>query len=481
MPDWLAAPRLHHATRLAVAGALACGLITVNLAKLASFEVSDFDLGIYSNLAWNIAHGGGFHSGVLGIDHLGEHFSPVMAAIAPWYRVFPTAAVLLIAQVLAVIAAMLVLWPLLERILAPLPHARVLSTALVSACLLYAPLRSGLLADFHPSVLGVPLLAGALLCLQRGADRGLWICVAALLTTKELAIASTLGLALYAGLVVGRRRLAWSLAAVAVIAAGLVFLWIMPAHRNGSWHHLSRLAPFEDLLGKGVYLARLLFPLALLPLWGWRALLAAIPTTGLNLMVGYESQYSIRNHYDDQNAVFWIAAAAHGLAAVGARTRNWQFRTGPAAAAGALTAGLGIWLAGDALRGWGLASSWPDDRDRELRARLTRYAALPDDVPISAQSELGPYLNLRGQYRSLNERVLDHAPFLNGELIVISAHTRSSRLRRDPARDRLDADPRARRVENDALLDVWRWHADQAAGAAPIPPKPRSRNQRRNR
>src|SRR5262245_55777652 len=44
-----------------------------------SFRIDDFDTGIYSNLIWHLANGSWFYSDVLSRNHLGEHFSPIIA------------------------------------------------------------------------------------------------------------------------------------------------------------------------------------------------------------------------------------------------------------------------------------------------------------------------------------------------------------------------------------------------------------------
>ena len=67
-----------------------------------SFQISDLDTGIYSNVVWNLVNGNWFYSGVLNRDHLGEHFSPIIALFAPFFILYPSPVWLLGAQGLAV-------------------------------------------------------------------------------------------------------------------------------------------------------------------------------------------------------------------------------------------------------------------------------------------------------------------------------------------------------------------------------------------
>lgn len=74
-----------------VAATILAGLFwtVVYTCKYYGFGMDVFDIGIYSNLAYNLAHGAPFWSSILQKNHLGEHFSPIMAAFAPLYRLVP--------------------------------------------------------------------------------------------------------------------------------------------------------------------------------------------------------------------------------------------------------------------------------------------------------------------------------------------------------------------------------------------------------
>ncbi|MFQ5416536.1 MAG: DUF2079 domain-containing protein, partial [Myxococcota bacterium] len=220
-------------------------LVALKLCEYLSFHVDDFDTGIYSNVVWNVANGAGFYSDVLRTHHLGEHFSPIMAVFAPLYAFAPSALWLLVAQALAVGATFALLMRVFERIGSSVADVagHWFAPGCLALFLCYRPMWSALYHDFHPSTLGMPLVAGALLCLHSGSRRGLWICVALLLATKELAVATTLGLALYAVAVLGERRVGMALASVSALAAIAVFGGVMPAFRDGPWEHMARGGP----------------------------------------------------------------------------------------------------------------------------------------------------------------------------------------------------------------------------------------------
>jgi uncharacterized membrane protein len=450
---------------IAVFAALALLFASLKVLEHVGFRTNDFDTGIYSNVAWNIAHGRGFYSSVLERNHLGEHFSPIMAIFAPLYRIHASAIILLVSQALAVAATFVLLRKLFAVLLCELPRtvADRISAALLVLFFLYEPVASALYFEFHPSTLGMPLVAGALLFLHRGSDRGLWISVALLLLTKEIAIATTFGLAIYAGAVLRRWRMATALFLVAVGAGALVFQWIMPAFREGPWGHMGRLAPSSHLLEKLTYLLRLLVPLGLLPAFGWRALLAAVPTTAVNLSVGFEQQFSLHYHYDDQNCVFWIAAAAHGARVLAPRllavAGAWGARLRVAVPLAMLVVALamtGRTPIGQ-MRRW-----WPSPERQVLRERLAAYVDLPAEVAIATQEALGPHLSHRYHYRRLNTGDFLDPPFEEGELIVLTRHAFRGRLKWREVQRALASDSRFEVVEKDAYLEVYRWRESAA-------------------
>jgi uncharacterized membrane protein len=88
---------------------LAALFVSLKVVEHVGFETTDFDTGIYSNVAWNISHGRGYYSSVLERNHLGEHFSPIVAIFAPLYRIHATALTLLVSQALAVALTFVVL------------------------------------------------------------------------------------------------------------------------------------------------------------------------------------------------------------------------------------------------------------------------------------------------------------------------------------------------------------------------------------
>jgi len=440
---------------------IAAFFITLKVQQFRNFDVRDFDTGIYSNIVWNVATGDGFRSDVLGRHALSEHFSPIVAAFAPVYWVWPSALVLLIAQAIAVAIMFPLLAAVAMRIFMEMKTstAVALTAALLGMAFFYRPVFSALECEFHPCTLGMPLVAAALLALH--ADRPRWLIplVAVLLCTKEMAALSVVGLGIYAGVVLRRPRLAAALIITGIAAGLVIMLAVMPQFRETEWKHLDRLSPGADVDRKFIYLVKLASGLALLPLLGWRALLAALPLTILNLLVSMPNQYSLDFHYDDQNSVFWLAAAAHGMnrLVIRGRHRSWP-------AHGSL---IGIIAAAALVLVVSELRPWKEFRHQciktparvaELREALQSFVNLPPDVGIAATGQLGPQVNLRHFYRritNVNAKVLARE-LRPGDLLLISTVNPSPGLDIPRIQKQLKRTRAFMRESSTPLLEVYR-------------------------
>src|SRR5437588_10556170 len=76
--------------------------VLTKVIQYCGFLIDDWDTGIYSNVVWNLRSGVGFYSDVLNLNHLGQHFSPIIAVFVPFFIVYPSPVWLVAAQGLAV-------------------------------------------------------------------------------------------------------------------------------------------------------------------------------------------------------------------------------------------------------------------------------------------------------------------------------------------------------------------------------------------
>lgn len=428
-----------------------------------SFQTSAYDLGVYTNVVWNLAHGGGFHSAINHRNQMGEHFSPIIALFTPFYLIWDSAYALLLAQALAVALAILLLYKLALDVAGPLPpeERSWLAWTCTIMSLFYLPLWSAVRADFHPSTLGMPMVAGALLCLRQDRMRSFWFLVALLLTTKEVALLSVVGLGLYAGLVLGKPRVMLTLFGVAALMALIVFLWVMPAFREQrAWAHYARLNSFSFPFLKARYLFLMAAYLGLMPLLGGRALFIVLPATLLNLLVQEKAQFSMHAHYDDQNCVFWIVAAMHGLT----RFADWARRV-PAlrwnrpAVRIAIALGLALVAFGGSRQSIAasLRAACPNEQTRWFHKQLARYKKLPPEHGIITQDAIAPHLCHHARYIRLLDRSLTTPDlFKPGDYIVLSTRLGHYQLDINKVLAYLDANrQRFKRIKKDRNLKVY--------------------------
>ncbi len=447
---------------LVACAVLVAATAAATLAKILQyydFRIHDWDTGIYFNVAWNVLNGRGFHSSILGRNHLGEHFSPVIAIFAPILHFSPTPIALLVAQGVAVGATYAILFFIAVKILtdSEIPYAKPISLLFPVWAYFYKPLTSALLYEFHPSTLATPLLAAAVLALLYRRDVVLWGLIVLFLMTKENAPLGVLGLAIYSGLVLKRWRLSLALLTAAAVATWLIMGIVMPLFQDGHWGHYSRFGPTALLREKGDYIFTLLKSLAFLPLAAWRSLLAALPLIGLNLSVNYQAQISMNFQYDDLASVLLIVAAINGFVAILNLLRSFwpDWAVLLACTGAALAVFPHIREESRSPIPFGTVLK-PDERVWQLHRELARYRRLPPDVGITATQPLGPYVSARDRYVPLDWRACQGLETLQPGDYVLITPIRSRHYAAEVERH-LDADLRLIRVHTSPVLIVYRF------------------------
>ncbi|MFC5666645.1 DUF2079 domain-containing protein [Kitasatospora misakiensis] len=431
-------------TLLSFAVVAACGL-----QQWSAVLLGGFDLGIFHQGVAGYAHLGLPVSPVKSYHHefppefslLGDHFSPILAALAPLYWIWEDPRTLILGQALLLAAGV----PLIRRIavhcftrpadgaegaaeldLAPDPaQLRIVRLVADLAGLVYGlgwPLLAAGRGGFHEVAFAVPLI---LLMLERGLARryGTAALAAALLcaTKEDLGLlvgvyglvllwrsrprgdrrgdraGDRRGLAYGAGLLIG-----------GPLASALAIVWLIPA-MGGQPDYYWVYGPIgpnagealTNLLGDPLLLVQVatnatIKPLLVLWLFGTLLLLplrsattlCLLPLLAERVLSDNPNHWSIAHHYD---AFLWpvlltatLEALGHLYARGGARRRT-AYGLGTATVAIALLAGL-------LLNGIGLLTpaSW---RPSASSAALVRGAAqIPDGALVEADNQVVPRL-----------------------------------------------------------------------------------------
>ncbi|RLV51093.1 DUF2079 domain-containing protein [Nocardioides mangrovicus] len=164
--------------------ATAAGVLGAVFALLrhAAFHTEGYDLGLNYQLVQSYARFQTPHADVAGahLNLLGDHFSPVMALLAPLYWIWPDPRALLLAQAALMALSVLPVHAMAARRLGGRAGALVAVGYAVSW-----PLQNMLAFDVHEVMFAVPLIALALDALDRRRDRVFLLCCAGLLVVKE--------------------------------------------------------------------------------------------------------------------------------------------------------------------------------------------------------------------------------------------------------------------------------------------------------
>jgi uncharacterized membrane protein len=336
---------------------------TLSVARYRRLNPGSWDLGIYTQYVRQLAH---LHAPVVairgpGFNLLGDHFQPIVALVAPFFRLFPTPVTLLVAQALLTAVSVV---PVCRAAQARLGTG--VSRVIGAAYGFSWGLQQMIIFDFHEIAFAVPLLACSLSALVRRRPRAAAAWALPLVFVKEdqgltVAAIGLVMIAQAAGACLRQRReraadggearagawagagavlvlwgLGWSALAIAVIIPHF-----NPAHHYAYWSDGGVISPAGGHISAGGLLAQLtsagpvklrttvlvLLPVAFLAL---RSPLAAIAVPGLALrfLSTHSSFWGTRWHYSAILMPIVFVAAVDGLARIQARAARRQARAG---------------------------------------------------------------------------------------------------------------------------------------------------------
>ncbi|HEY3926112.1 MAG TPA: DUF2079 domain-containing protein [Acidothermaceae bacterium] len=392
------------------------------------FQTAGYDLGIFDQAISGYAHlhapislMKGVHNGFgTHFSELGDHFSPIIATVAPVYRVFPSAVTLLVVQGLLFAASLPSVWLFSRRALGR-PAAYLITAAYALAW----GLQAAMAADFHEIAFAVPLIAIALERLDAGRLRSAVIAALLLLLVKE-----DFGLVVAAfGLVVGLRTHRWRLGAVLAVV-GIAFTVLadrvlIPAFGGKAgyyWDYYAALGsgPLEAAWhvvrhplwtlhlmvtpqAKVRLLEWLFLPLGLMPL-GSSFVLLTVPLLAERLLSDNPNHWTLTHQYTAPFVPILTLAAVDTVAKIrralqsqtstetGRRTRAGQLSIGPAYAVGILVIAVWAWgrMPFGELTHNGITQSWHTTSYDQ--ARQAAVDVVPNGATVEASNELAPHL-----------------------------------------------------------------------------------------
>ncbi|GAA1406077.1 DUF2079 domain-containing protein [Kitasatospora putterlickiae] len=430
--------------------------LAIGAQQWTTLQLGGFDLGIFDQGVRGYAHFGlpvsslksHHHEFPPGFSLLGDHFSPVIALMAPLYWLWDDPRSLLLGQALCFAAGVPLIRRIADRCFAGADR-RTARRAADLAALVYGlgwPLLVASRGGFHEVAFAVPL---TLLMLERGMARQYWASALAgllLCCTKE-----DMGLAVGAyGLVLllrarrepdaDRRRPAvrWGLGLLlgGPLASAVAIAKLIPAMGGAPGYYWNYEGLGEDggsavanVLTDPTLLVSTFFdaplkPLLLLWLFGTLFLLPlrsatvliAVPLLAERVLSSNPNHWSIARHYD---AFLWpilLVAALEVLGRHHDRVLTW--RLGVAAAAVTVAAALPLGAANLFVPAY-----W---QPKVSEAALQRGAALvPDGASVEADNQAAPRLTARADVV-----LVDETP-RGREYVLIRADKRSFPFKTD--------------------------------------------------
>lgn len=285
-----------------------------------------YDLGIYDQVVWNLAHGRIFAT-TLVYETAGtyDHFEPILVLLAPLYWLWSDVRWLLIVQAVALGLGSLPIYLYAYRRLAPVSaYSTQVALAFAVIYLAYPALHHANLNDFHEVALLPPILGFALYGLLRGLPRVLVVFLVLGLLVKEDFAVTALAFGLYIlllrprgfrrrdGLIIGLCVTAWIWLVLNVLYPALTHGMPYPfVDRRYAWLSDSPEGALRVLLTqpwivlpyllqppKVLFVVRLLAPLLFLPLLGWPVIALALPILFYLMLSSYEPQWSVQSYYN---------------------------------------------------------------------------------------------------------------------------------------------------------------------------------------
>ncbi len=337
--------RLWDGPTVVIAVGVVAAYTVISVFRYLRRDPTSWDLGIFTEYVKQYAH---LKAPIVnikapGFDLLGDHFHPIVALIAPFFRLFPTSVTLLVAQALLAGLSVLPVSQLGRELL-----GNAAGRSVAAAYGLSWGLQQMVNYDFHEIVFAVPLLAFSLSAVVRGRTRAAVLWALPLVFVKEdqgftvLAIGLVLAFAYRrhdAGLLLGCWGVFWSLLAIMVIIPHF-----NPQHSYQYWSEAGAFNPVDGHFSVGALwstlsdgastklptLVMILLPTAFIALRS-PVIFVAVPSLALRAINTNPAYWGTAWHYNATVMPIVFIAAIDAIARIRARRR--QLASQPAGSA----------------------------------------------------------------------------------------------------------------------------------------------------
>lgn len=324
---------LHSKTLIKITCASALILFMCSALRHILFHSTAFDLGIFDQAIYLISQGKPPISSFIGFHILGDHGGFIFYPLALLYQIYPSVYWLFAVQALALSSGAVLTWYIAR-------HAQLKGEIAITVSVVYLlyPLVFNInLFDFHPEVIALPGLLGAILAAQLGQTG--WFCVAILIVLSCKAVLSLTVAAMGVWLLIfEKKRWCGALAIIAGVGWFLISTQVIipffsgqEAAAVGRYSYLGNsVAEIARnlLLNPGLVFGKILslnnleylFLLFIPVTWGLsvsslKPLIGAVPCIALNILADYQAQKDIVHQYSLPALPFLILAVISSLVA----------------------------------------------------------------------------------------------------------------------------------------------------------------------
>lgn len=395
----------------------AAGWLALIVVKYYSVSYNTMDTGSFAHVVANVAAGRGFYNNVLGEPAWADHFAPILAAIAPLFRLWPSFLWLPLLRLCAFVACLPVLWNLSGHYL----ERRSLRILVLLMWLTNYPLAKVMGFEFQPSTLAMPFILLAFSSWLSGRRWLSLVCLVAVLGFKEHLALVWVSFGIW--LAVDRRepRKGVLISACGILLGLLIVFVVTPALAHGhANHHLGNFDPLTLMGVKLRFVILLIAYVGFIPLADPRTLLYLLPACALSLMSNHQNMVTFNFHYQDLPGTVVFVAVVVGLAKLSQR-RSWLFSV-PARLRVLLitTALLTLVLSSAYFPARQIRQEWPSHHDLDVVGEMSAArAALDPARTVIALDALGPYLVDFPHLRTLDSP--DSAFVAEGQRYVVVA------------------------------------------------------------
>ncbi len=279
---------------------------SVGIMRHLTLQTRAFDLGIFSQAVWNTTQGDLLFSSIKeNICLLGDHVSPILILLAPFYLIFSSPLCLIVLQAVAYSLCIYFIY----IVIVELDQNKGLALLFSVLMFIYYPMRAALHEDFHPEVLIEPLIILAFLCCEKKRWKSLVLCLSFIVLAKENMFGISFAFGVYIYLRHKKSLLAVSISTISILLFLFSIKVIVP-HFSGQeslyTHAYKDLFLFssDNLIFKVIsdgdrweYLAKVFLPFAFLPFININGLVLIAPIFLQNFLSNNGTLRSFNYHY----------------------------------------------------------------------------------------------------------------------------------------------------------------------------------------